>query len=218
MKRAKNPAKFDRCVKAVKKRSGAANAYAVCTAAGTRKNKAKKRKGNPAAEAIEAYRDFHGEDPKEMVEITTRVHFHKHLASAGELKFLVIDTQDGKFRVTVKFKKNVLLAFNERRNQLFIEGGDQSVNLQEFGIHPGDEHEVETLGKATRIGYFTTKTHLGEDGGTALYDHKFRMTNEEGQHVTIRIARYPDVIYRVLDEHLEFSGGSYKILPEGIDK
>ena len=151
-----NPAKFDRCVKAVKKRGGAANAYAVCTAAGTRKNplppvweiedlqdgnwqfiasvragsakeavsiyrrdhaswakghklRAHPRRGNPAAESIEAYRDFHGKDPKEMVSVTTQVHFHKHLAAAGELKFLIVDTPDGKYRVTIRFKKLVLL-------------------------------------------------------------------------------------------------------------
>ena len=265
-KRTGNPAKFDRCVKAVKKRGGAANAYAVCTAAGTRKNplppvweiedlqdgnwqfiasvragsakeavsvyrrdhagwtkgrklRARRRNSNPAAESIEAYRDFHGQDPKEMVSVTTKVHFHKHLAAAGELKFLIVDTLDGKYRVTIRFKKDVLLAFNEKRNQLFVEGGDQSVNLKDFGIDPEDAHELETLGKATRIGYFTEKVHLAkEDGGVAIYDHKFRMTNENGKHVTVRVAKYPDVIYRVLDEHLEFSGGSYKILSEGIDQ
>lgn len=174
---------------------------------------------NPAAESIEAYRDFHGEDPKEMVTVTTKVHFHRHLAGAGELKYLVVDTPDGKYRVTIKFKKDVLLAFNEKRNQLFVEGGDQSVKLEDFGIDPDHAHELETLGHASRIGYFTTKVHLRkEDGGTAVYDHKFRMTNENGQHVTVRVAKYPDVIYRVLDQHLEFSGGSYKILSEGIDQ
>jgi hypothetical protein len=176
-------------------------------------------KRNPASEAIEAYTDFHGQEPSEMVKVTTQVHFHRHLAGAGDLKFLVIDTPNGKFRVTLKFTKGTLLAFNEKRNQLFVEGGDQSVDLRLFGIDLNDSHELETLGKATKIGYFTTKVHLAEeDGGTAVYEHKFRMTNQDGQHVTVRIARYPDVIYRVLDEHLEFSGGSYKILPEGIDK
>lgn len=178
-----------------------------------------RKRGNPAAESIEAYRDFHGQDPKEMVSVTTKVHFHKHLAGAGELRFLVVDTLDGKYRVTIKFKKDVLLAFNEKRNQLFVEGGDQSVNLKDFGIDPENAHELESLGKATRIGYFTEKVHLAkEDGGVAIYDHKFRMTNENGRHVTVRVAKYPDVIYRVLDEHLEFSGGSYKILSEGIDQ
>ena len=179
----------------------------------------RKRKGNPAEEAAQGYRDFHGEDPKEMVSVTTKVHFHRHLSAAGQLEYLVIDTEDGKYRTTVKFGKGVLLACNEKRNQLFIEGGDQSVDLKDFGINPKDAHELETLGKATRIGYFTNKTHLSaEDGGEAIYDHKFRMTNENGRHVTVRVAKYPDVIYRVRDQHLEFSGGSYKILPEGIDK
>lgn len=45
----KNPAKFDRCVKAVKKRGKGVNAYAVCTAAGTRGKKKGNRKKNPAA-------------------------------------------------------------------------------------------------------------------------------------------------------------------------
>lgn len=182
-------------------------------------NPGKRAKKNPAEEAAQGYRDFHGEDPKEMVKVTSTVHFHRHLSGAGELEYLVIDTTDGKYRTTVKFKKDVLLAFNEKRNQLFIEGGDQSVDLKDFGIDSKDAHELETLGKATRIGYFTNKAHLSaEDGGEAIYDHKFRMTNENGRHVTVRVAKYPDVIYRVRDQHLEFSGGSYKILPEGIDK
>ncbi len=43
------------------------------------------------------------------------------------------------------------------------------------------------------------------------------MTNENGAHVIVKIARWPDVIYRVLDEQLEFAGGSYTIKREGID-
>ena len=38
-------------------------------------NKGAKRKKNPAAESIEAYRDFHGKDAKEMVSVTTKVGF-----------------------------------------------------------------------------------------------------------------------------------------------
>ena len=302
MKRsAKNPAKCDRCVKAVKKRGGAVDPYAVCTAAGTRnrgrrrniipvvplptaisqsseayqvgkflrtgkfnpglrakfdKLQAEQRKlygelqgrdtasswarpkvkriqaiqrqmeklssaaaqSNPAAESAEVFEQFHGYPPEEAIVVREQVHFHRNLAAAGQLEYLIVDTADGKYRVTVKFDPNVLLAFNESGNQLFVRGGDQSVDLSDFGIDPRRAHELETLGKATRIGYFTTKTHLGEDGGTAVYDHSFRMTNENGRHVTVRIAKYPDVIYRVRDKHLEFSGGSYKILPEGIDK
>jgi hypothetical protein len=181
-------------------------------------NRARKAKGNPAAAAAQGFEDFHGYPSEELVTVTEQVHFHRHLSAAGQLEYIVIDTADLKFRVTVEFDGETLLCFNEKRNQLFVKGGDQSVDLEDFGVDPEDAHELETLGQAKKIGYFTTKTHLGSDGGTAIYDHKFRMTNENGQHVTVRIAKYPDVIYRVRDQHIEFSGGSYKILPEGIDK
>ena len=88
--------------------------------------------------------------------------------------------------------------------------------LKKFGIR--NPHEIETLGKVTALDYFTTKTHLGSEGGTAVYAHRLRTTNQDGQHVTVTIARYPDLIYRVMDQQFEFSGGSYEIRAEGIDK
>lgn len=217
-----NPAKFDRCVKAVQKKDGAANAYAVCTKAGTRKKNAagpfypalRKKRTNPATASAEAFEDFHGYPSTELITVKKKVHHHKHLASAGELRALRVKGIDGNVHVISGFK-GALLCFNESRNQLFVEGGDQSINLEDFGIT--SPHELETLGKLKGVDYFTDKTHLGDEGGTAVYQHGFRMTNENGQHVIVTIARYPDLIYRVLDEQLEFSGGSYTIRREGID-
>lgn len=185
-------------------------------------------KPNPADSAVEAYKIFHGREPEELVTIAKQRHYHKHLAAAGELEKLVIEND--RYRVTLQKFKGALLAFNEQAlpelarkgkvklTQLFIEGGDQSVNLEDFGIDLENVHEIETLGKAVKIDYFTTKDHLGSEGGTATYGHKFRSTNKDGKHVTVKIAKYPDVIYRVRDNQLEFSGGSYEIRAEGIDK
>jgi hypothetical protein len=186
-----------------------------------RKNPAtavRKRKRNPAAEAAQAYKDFHGRESAETVTVRKQIHYHRHLASAGDLKYLAIVTTDGRYKVTLKKFGAALLAFNEKKNQLYIEGGNQSVPLSQFGIKESEAHELETLGRSVDIGYFTTKDHLGEDGGTATYDHKFRTTNENGRHVVVKIAKYPDVIYDVPNEQLMFSGGSYVILDEGIDK
>jgi hypothetical protein len=174
------------------------------------------RKQNPAEASAEAFEEFHGHEPSERITVTKRLHHHKHLASAGELKRLEVIAVDGKHLVTIAFKRGTFLAFNEDRNQLFVEGGDQSVKLSDFGIR--DPHEVETLGQVQSIDYHANKSHLGDEGGDATYRHKFRTTNENGKHVTIKIARYPDLIYRVRDEALEFSGGSYKILAEGVDR
>ena len=176
---------------------------------------------NPAAAAAEGYKEFHGHAPTEVVTVVKKVHFHEHLSGAGKLKKLVIKGID--FRTTgriVTLQKfgGALLAFNEAKNQLFIEGGDQSVNLSDFGIDLNRAHELETLGRVTNIDYDTNKTHLGKEGGRATYEHGFRMTNENGEHIVVKIARYPDLIYSVPDEQLLFSGGSYFIRAEGIDQ
>lgn len=169
---------------------------------------------NPAAASAEVYEEFHGHAPRETVTISKRVHVHEHLASAGTLRKLVVLGID-KRKHTIKDFGGALLAFNEDKNQLFVEGGDQSLNLDDYGIR--SPHEMETLGKVQKIDYQADKTHLGKEGGRATYTHQFRTTNENGSHVTVSIARYPDLIYDVRNEQLLFSGGSYTIRAEGID-
>jgi len=190
--------------------------YASGKLRATKYPKKNPRRRNPEQQTLEAYQDFHGRQPDEFVTIKKRIHVHGWLPGAGELRRMVVISRNKKFKVTMTRFEGALLAFNEKRNQLFIEGGDQAVNLQDFGI-TREPHEVETLGRVVSLDYFTTKDHLGSEGGSAIYRHKFRTTNELGQHVTVRIAEYPDLIYHVLDERLEFSGGSYTILREGID-
>ena len=167
------------------------------------KHGVKKSKRNPASQASEAYTDFHGRASEEVVTVQTKVHYHKHLAACGELRKLVIKPVGKLFSVTLSGFKKALLAFNEKRTQLFIEGGDQAVDLKQFGIKT--PHETETLGEVRVIEYFTIKDHLGNEGGKAVYVHKFHKP-------------YPVLIYNVLDQQLTFSGGSYKVLAEGIDK
>jgi hypothetical protein len=175
----------------------------------------KRFKVNPATASAEAFQEFHGFAPSEVITVTKKLHYHKHLAAAGELISLDVWGIDGQGHRITGFK-GAFLAFNESKNQLFVEGGDQSVNLADFGID--SPHELETLGRLTDIGYHTKKTHLGDEGGEAVYVHKFRSTNRNGKHVVVKIARYPDLIYDVRNEQLLFSGGSYEIIAEGINK
>ena len=184
-----NPAKFARCVKAVRR--------------------------NPASASAEVFEEFHGFAPSETITVTKKIHYHKHLAAAGALTHLDVWGIDGAGHKISGFK-GAFLAFNEKKNQLFVEGGDQAIDLEDFGID--SPHELETLGRLTDIGYQTNKTHLGDEGGEAVYVHKFRATNRNGKHVIVKIARYPDLIYDVRNEQLLFSGGSYEILREGINK
>ena len=171
-------------------------------------------RANPSVAAADAYEEFHGHASRELVTVKKKIHSHEHLAAAGVLTFMVVRGIDGQVHNIEKFK-GALLCFNESKTQLFIEGGDQSINLEDFGIHK--PHERETLGRLQDIDYDTRKDHLGDEGGQATYTHRFRTTNKGGKHVTIKFARYPDLVYEVLNEQLLFSGGSYTIRAEGID-
>lgn len=266
-RRGVNPAKFDRCVKEVQARGTGVNAYAVCTAAGTRNPAKRKRKWeenivlysgpdaeqaqdylrraiaagsymglqkfkskgewyvtaesirgasrfNPAGASADVFEEFHGHPPSEVVTVSKEIHFHSNLAALGELEFLKVWGIDGRGH-TIEGFDGAILCTNEAKNQMFIEGGDQTVNLGDYGIKR--EHETETLGKILELGYYTNKDHLGDEGGEAVYVHKLRYTNKDGRHVIVKPSRYPDLVYDVRNESLLISGGSYYIRAEGID-
>jgi hypothetical protein len=184
-----------------------------------RRNRGPVRK-NPLDEAKAAYKTFHGRDPEKIVVTNERVHHHKYLSGIGELVRMVIVTPDGRGRVTLTFSDGkTLLAQNEKKNQLFIRGGDQSVDLAQFGIH-APVHEKEVLGELQQIRYFTRKDHLRPaDGGTAVYRHNFSNMRElklRGKRVSRRWTK-PTVIYDTVDKLLEIAGGAYTIPAEGID-
>jgi len=174
---------------------------------------AEKRRPNPADAAADVYEEFHGRPSSEVVTVTEKIHYHEHLAALGELRTLIVQARDGA-RVTLTRFKKAILCTNEAKNQMFVRGGDQSVDLKSFGIRTA--HEIETLGRVVELAYFTTKDHLGDEGGTALYFHVSGETNENGKR---KMAGWgPDLIYHTVDERLEFSGGSYMIRAEGVDK
>jgi hypothetical protein len=176
-------------------------------------------KRNPAGPSAKVFEEFHGYGPTEVIKVSKERHHHEWVASAGDLVGLQVKPISGGEKRKIEGLGECFLAFNEAKNQLFIEGGDQRMSpaeLKKFGIKT--EHELHTLGKLVGVGYFTEKTHLGDEGGEAVYTHTFRATNVNGKHVIVKIARYPDLIYRVMDEQFEVSGGSYEILREGINK
>jgi hypothetical protein len=224
----KKQTKFDRCLRDVKRKGTAVSPGAVCQKSvgrgnagrnvaknagrnvgrnvakrkhARRKNPAKRK--NPVETATQAYRDFHGKNPEKIIETETSVHYHGVLAGLGKLKFLEVKRDvDGGITV-INFGPGTYLTENEKRTQLFISGGDQSVNLRDFGI--SKPHELELLGEVVKVGYFTEKLHLvAKDGGKALYVHKFSSPR-------------PTIIYDTRNRLLSFAGGGYSIPSEGID-
>ena len=176
---------------------------------GLKLNKGKRRRKNPrnpADAAAGVYEGFHGRPSTETIEITTRVHEHVHVAGLGELIALYIDGRRGKVKVSGFETKNgnpAFLTSNEKRTQLYIDGGDQRVNLDDFGIR-NPIHESEVLGELVSIEYYTVKDHLGREGGEAVYHHKFKKSCR------------PEILYDTRNGLLSLSGGDYTIEDEGI--
>lgn len=176
--------------------------------AAKRKPAAKKRsRRNTGVEdrAAEVYKEFHGRGPGGVViDVETPIVQHNTLVGIGKLVRLVIETTEGpRTLVTLEFK-GTMLAMNTKKTQLYIEGGNQSVNLADFNIKP-PIHETEVLGLLRRVFYDTVKTHLGDTGGDAIYNHEFSRNA-------------PAVIYDTRNKLLTLAGGRYDMPPEGIRK
>lgn len=171
---------------------------------------------NPADAAAEMFQKFHGRPSGEVVEVRKDLHYHGNLAALGELEKLTVKANDGGL-VDLEGFGDAVLCSNERGTQLYIEGGDQAVKLSAFGIGK-PYHDVEDLGEVTKLWYFTTKDHLGDQGGEASYHHtlseerKTRMFYGFGE----RRAPKPRLLYDVLNQALAFAGGEYSVEPEGI--
>jgi hypothetical protein len=96
----------------------------------------------------------------------------------------------------------VYLTSNEDGNQLYITGGDQSLDLPGLGITgPAAEKELVTIGSVTNICYHAHKIF---DGKREEFDyvHKF----SEDSHGPL-----PILTYDRINQHLKLSGGVYKI-------
>ncbi len=269
-----NPAKFDRCVRAVQARGGASNAYAVCTAAGTKnpmvlmeterptdaheyaKSARKVYRGvkvervghswrvvadqmwkgikksfdrrNPQSESDALYETFHGAPPSETLEIIETEHIHSHLAGLGELVSLVVKLEAGKFKGE-KFdmkapdpessapEQIIHLSANEAATQLYLVGGDQSIDLDAMGFrdsftvtHEGEKFDVTdirdlmVIGKIMRLMYRTQKAF--DKFEVVDYFHKAGEDTKER----------PLLLYDVPNQRLKIAGGEYGIDARGV--
>ncbi len=173
----------------------------------------KATRNNPMKAAHEAYRVFHGQDTDEVFEFSEDRHYHSVLAGCGRLIRMEVLTPDGLQTPIWNFGRDCLLSMNERRTQLFIVGGDQTVNLEDFGIVDRGVHDSEVLGEWLEVQYHTNKVHLTpETGGRAVYRHPFGGRDSDSG----RMKRRPMVLYDVLNSRLSIAGGDYSISPEGI--
>lgn len=178
------------------------------------RTKKTRRNSSEYAAAVEASEEFHGTPATEDFRIVTKIFEHGTLADCGELIRLEVMPVHGGPLIDIKKLKGARLARSPKGYpfQLFVEGGDQSVNLEDFEIY--SPHEVEVLGKLKHVVYYTIKHHLGKDGGEANFKHEL---NDAQKTIPTKARNRPTVIYDTINKLLSLAGGEYEILPEGID-
>jgi hypothetical protein len=182
----------------------------------------KRKKRNPESSEASAAREmtesFHGRRENEVFVIDEKVFRHSDLGELGELISLKIKAPGRKVTLD-HFDGTILCASGIRHEKrqhkwtasLYLRGGDQRVNVAAFGIET-PMHDFEDLGEITEIRYYTTKEHLGSEGGEATYYHE---TAEEDKARNIR-PRHSRLIASTRDDRLLIVGGAYSVKPEGI--
>ena len=158
---------------------------------------ATKRKRNPVKAAAALSEAFHGRPAQSQRDYIEEIREHGVLAELGRLNEIVLR----KPKRTIRFDRATRLASSEDGMQLFIVGGDQSVDLKSFPDTDPSKEKV-SLGEVESLTYSTSKHHLDEeDKQPGPYIH---MLAEEG-------GTRPLLVYDTRNHLLEFVGGSYRI-------
>jgi hypothetical protein len=162
---------------------------------------------NPESPAQALYEDFHGRPSAETLEITTERQQHEWLTGLGtlvELKVATITQLDASISFA-KDKQAPELCSSEDGRQLYIEGGDQALDLKALKM-AGDKWEKDSMviGVLYELTYQTEKKF-----------HKFKLTDyfhKLGEETGVQ----PTLLYDPTNRLLSISGGQYQVKDVGI--
>lgn len=158
---------------------------------------------DPAASDL--YRKFHGQDPDSVITYNIPESYPSDLAELGTLVELVIRTVSG-LEATLSFNgDSPKLASTGDGKQLYILGGDQSLDLDKLKLS-GEKWERDSMvvGVLDELTYKTAKDF-----------HSFKLTeyyHELGEETGYQ----PFLVYDRLNSKLHVTGGQYEVKREGI--
>jgi len=174
---------------------------------------------NPEAESVAMYEVFHGKEPESIVEYQTPVHEHTNLWCVGDFSVMNVKTIHGeKWAIGVcpaegnqypdpsqlPIDKRVVLAANEKGDQLYFIGGDQSLDPKQYGLKAADIKDHTLIGT---IEYIVYQTRKGFDK-FELTDYGHRAGEESGVK--------PMLVYQPRSKTMSVVGGQYRLQRPGI--
>ena len=155
-------------------------------------------RGNPYGAAADLVEAWSGRPAESVEYVETPLREHSVLSKLAQL--VQIRLKDAR-HTKIDFDAGTRLSSNEAGTHLFIEGGNQSIDLSQFPeLDP--TKEAVTLGRAWKITYWTAKFHLDErDKTPGPYTHTFG--DESGS--------LPSLNYDTVNRLLSLVGGEYHI-------
>jgi len=172
---------------------------------------------NPAADADSAFESFHGEPSSETVIIEDEIHEHEHLWTCGRLMQICVNTQTGMY-LELDWEGRPdgeipYLACSEDGRQLYIEGGDQELDLEAISMDTDrwlkdrmviGEFAPKERGREYNITYRTKKDFDGFE--ETDYQHELGESSKE-----LRNPAAPFLEYEPRNKKLYITGGQYII-------
>lgn len=170
-----------------------------------RQNPEPNSRQNPESAAATLFEKFHQTPSTEVVELAETIHEHDYLTTLGTLQTIKLHTLADK-QVEIAFADDKpYLCSNETGTQLYIAGGDQTMDLKALGMGSKLWHkEHMLLGICLEVTYQTKKGF-----------HDFQLTDyyhELGEETGVQ----PMLAYDTRNCKLSILGGQYQIKPEGI--
>lgn len=183
---------------------------------------------NPSEAADALYETFHGTAPTKVLEIEEDEHIHEHLAGLGSLVSIVVKLSAGSFKGQ-KFdlkapdpeisapEQVIQVAANEAANQVYLVGGDQSLDLDALGFretfavrHDGETFDVTDIRDLMVVGPILKLTYRTQKA----FD-KFEIVDYY-HHAGEDTKERPILLYDVPNQRLKVAGGEYSIQDRGV--
>lgn len=164
---------------------------------------------NPSPDAQSLYETFHGVPSEEELVIHSQIHEHEHLTSLGLLTEIQVKTPTGYLyakswgqgKTNSPTSDIPFLASSEDGRQLFVEGGDQSVDLHKIKMDTKAWlRDSMIIGEIVMIQYRTRKSFDGMK--ETDYFHKLSEESKQGR---------PVLVYDSRSQLMSISGGQYHI-------
>jgi hypothetical protein len=198
-------------------KNGAKTLREALEMAGARQNP---RRRNSAEASDTMYEKFHGKPSDSAVFVEDEEHVHEHLAVLGLLMEMRIDTVTG-LRAVISLEDDPpFLCTSEDGMQLYVEGGDQKLDLKALGFTKEWIKDRIVIGRFSppegkekwNIGYQTQKDF--DNFEDILYQHDLgEETSASGKTTRVKEEDRvrPQLEYEPRNEKLFITGGKYAI-------